>query len=83
MKSLRWPPVFPPPSRLFYRTVLVPVFIDNDPVTLNGRVEQLAAAFVPGKTRAVMMAHTLGNPFDLATVTRSSWRAATISLWPD
>ncbi len=48
---------------------LVPVFIDNDPVTLNGRVDQLEAAFVPGKTKAVMMAHTLGNPFDLAAVT--------------
>ncbi len=47
----------------------VPVFIDNDPSTLNGRPDQLEAAFTPGKTKAVMMAHTLGNPFDLATVT--------------
>ena len=47
----------------------VPVFIDNDPATLNARVDQLAAAFVPGRTKAVMMAHTLGNPFDLAAVT--------------
>jgi CDP-6-deoxy-D-xylo-4-hexulose-3-dehydrase len=36
---------------------------------LNGRVDQLEAAYVPGKTKAVMMAHTLGNPFDLAAVT--------------
>jgi len=28
----------------------------------------LEAAFVPGKTKAVMMAHTLGNPFDLGAV---------------
>jgi CDP-4-dehydro-6-deoxyglucose reductase, E1 len=47
----------------------VPVFIDNDPATLNGRVDQLDDAYVPGKTRAVMMAHTLGNPFDVAAVT--------------
>jgi len=47
---------------------LVPVFVDNDPVTLNARVGQLEDAFVEGKTRAVMMAHTLGNPFDLASV---------------
>ena len=47
----------------------VPVFIDNDPVTLNARVDQLDTAFVPGKTKAVFMAHTLGNPFDLAAVT--------------
>jgi len=46
----------------------VPVFIDNDPSTLNGRADQLEAAFSPGKTKAVMMAHTLGNPFDLAAV---------------
>src|ERR1019366_6997214 len=44
----------------------VPVFIDNDPATLNGRADQLEAAFVPGKTNVVMMAHMLGNPFDLA-----------------
>ncbi len=43
----------------------VPVFIDNDPSTLNADPAQLEAAFVPGKTKAVMMAHTLGNPFDL------------------
>jgi CDP-6-deoxy-D-xylo-4-hexulose-3-dehydrase len=47
---------------------LVPVFIDNDPVTLNARVEQLEEAFVEGRTKAVLMAHTLGNPFDLAAV---------------
>jgi CDP-6-deoxy-D-xylo-4-hexulose-3-dehydrase len=47
----------------------VPVFIDNDPSTLNGCPDQLEAAFTPGKTKAVMMAHTLGNPFDLAVVT--------------
>ncbi len=47
----------------------VPVFIDNDPVTLNARVDQLEAAYVPGKTKAVFMAHTLGNPFDLSVVT--------------
>jgi CDP-6-deoxy-D-xylo-4-hexulose-3-dehydrase len=46
----------------------VPVFIDNDPVTGNARVDQLEAAFTPGKTKAVMMAHTLGNPFDLGAV---------------
>jgi CDP-6-deoxy-D-xylo-4-hexulose-3-dehydrase len=46
----------------------VPVFIDNDPVTGNARVDQLEAAFSPGRTKAVMMAHTLGNPFDLGAV---------------
>jgi CDP-4-dehydro-6-deoxyglucose reductase, E1 len=45
----------------------VPVFIDADPITGNGRCDQLEAAYSPGKTKAVMMAHALGNPFDLAT----------------
>jgi len=47
----------------------VPVFIDNDPVMLNARVERLDEAYVLGKTKAVIMAHTLGNPFDLSAVT--------------
>lgn len=47
---------------------LVPVFIDNDPITGNARVDQLEAAFSKGKTKAVMLAHALGNPFDLTAV---------------
>jgi CDP-6-deoxy-D-xylo-4-hexulose-3-dehydrase len=47
----------------------VPVFLDADPVTLNASLARLEEAYVPGKTKAVMMAHTLGNPFDLDTVT--------------
>lgn len=46
----------------------VPVFIDNDPLTLNGQVGMLEEAYVSGRTKAVMMAHTLGNPFDLSAV---------------
>jgi len=46
----------------------VPVFIDNDPATGNVRIAQLEAAFSAGKTKAVMMAHALGNPFDLGAV---------------
>jgi CDP-6-deoxy-D-xylo-4-hexulose-3-dehydrase len=46
----------------------IPVFIDNDPVTGNIRVDQLQDAYVRGKTKAVMIAHTLGNPFDLLSV---------------
>jgi CDP-6-deoxy-D-xylo-4-hexulose-3-dehydrase len=46
----------------------VPVFIDNDPITGNIRADQLASAYVAGKTKAVMIAHALGNPFDLSAV---------------
>ena len=44
----------------------VPVFIDADTITGNARCDQLELAYSPGKTKAVMMAHALGNPFDLA-----------------
>lgn len=40
----------------------VPVFVDIDPVTYNIDVKQMEAALSP-KTRAVMIAHSLGNPF--------------------
>jgi len=46
----------------------IPVFVDNNPVTANAIVEQFEAAFVPGKTKAVMLAHALGNPFDVTAV---------------
>lgn len=47
----------------------VPVFLDVDVPTYNIDVTHLEDALSP-KTRAVMIAHTLGNPFDLATVSR-------------
>jgi CDP-4-dehydro-6-deoxyglucose reductase, E1 len=46
----------------------VPVFIDAHPITGNARCEQLELAYCAGKTKAVMMAHALGNPFDLGAV---------------
>jgi CDP-6-deoxy-D-xylo-4-hexulose-3-dehydrase len=46
----------------------VPVFLDVDLATLNVDVSQLEAALSP-KTKAVMLAHTLGNPFNLDAVT--------------
>ena len=44
----------------------VPVFIDADVITGNANCNQLEQAYQAGKTKAVMMAHSLGNPFDLA-----------------
>lgn len=46
----------------------IPVFLDNDPATGNMSVAFLEKAFCEGKTKAVMMAHALGNPFDIGTV---------------
>ncbi len=48
----------------------IPVFIDNDPITGNVCTEQLEAAYVVGKTKAVMLAHALGNPFEVTAVLR-------------
>jgi CDP-4-dehydro-6-deoxyglucose reductase, E1 len=47
---------------------LVPVFVDVELGTYNLDVSQLEAALGP-RTRAIVAAHTLGNPFDLAAVT--------------
>ena len=47
---------------------MVPVFVDIDLETGNARPEALREAVGP-KTRAIMLAHTLGNPFDLGVVT--------------
>jgi CDP-6-deoxy-D-xylo-4-hexulose-3-dehydrase len=47
---------------------LVPVFVDVDVPTYNIDVSRLEEALSP-RTRAVVMAHTLGNPFDLDAVT--------------
>ena len=46
----------------------VPVFVDVDLATANVDVSLLEAAITP-KTRAIMLAHTLGNPFNLKAVT--------------
>lgn len=45
----------------------IPVFVDVDLKTLQINVNQLEEALSP-KTRAVMIAHTLGNVFDLGKV---------------
>ncbi len=45
----------------------VPVFLDVDSQTGNVLVDRLEAA-LSDRTRAVMLAHTLGNPFDVDAV---------------
>lgn len=45
----------------------VPVFLDVDLATANLDASLLEQALSP-RSRAVMLAHTLGNPFDLASV---------------
>jgi len=59
---------FPTTINPLFQNGLVPVFIDVTVPTYNADVSQLDAALSP-RTRAIMLAHTLGNPFDLETVT--------------
>jgi CDP-6-deoxy-D-xylo-4-hexulose-3-dehydrase len=46
----------------------VPVFVDVDPLTHNIDAGKVEAAIGP-RTRAIMLAHSLGNPFNLDVIT--------------
>jgi len=46
---------------------LVPVFVDVEPGTYNVKAELILKA-VSSKTKAIFLAHTLGNPFDIDAV---------------
>jgi CDP-4-dehydro-6-deoxyglucose reductase, E1 len=59
---------FPTTVNPIVQNGLVPVFVDVDIPTYNIDVEMLEAA-LSDRTRAIMVAHTLGNPFDLDAVT--------------
>ncbi len=59
---------FPTTVNPILQNNLVPVFVDVHIPTYNVDVTQLEAA-LSDRTRAIMIAHTLGNPFDLAAVT--------------
>src|SRR3989344_1274753 len=55
----------------------VPVFIDIDPATRNA-IPKLFEKAVSKKTKALMIAHTLGSPFDIEEVKRV---AKKYNLW--
>jgi len=59
---------FPTTVNSIVQNQLVPVFLDITVPTYNVDVMQLEEAYST-RTRAVMLAHTLGNPFDLDAVT--------------
>lgn len=46
----------------------IPVFVDIDPVTHNIDASKIEEA-ISSKTKAIMLAHSLGNPFNLRIVT--------------
>ena len=68
---------FPTTVNPVVQNQLVPVFVDVDLSTYNLDVTQLEAAYSE-RTRAIMVAHTLGNPFDLDAVTSFAKRR---NLW--
>ncbi len=59
---------FPTTVNPIVQNGLVPVFVDVDVPTYNIDVTMLEDA-LSDRTRAIMVAHTLGNPFDLDAVT--------------
>ena len=58
---------FPTTVNPIVQNGLIPVFVDVTLPSCNLDASQLEAALSP-RTRAVMIAHTLGNPFDLETI---------------
>ena len=58
---------FPTTINPIIQNGLVPVFVDVDIPTYNIRSDLIEQA-ISKRTRAIVIAHTLGNPFDLKTV---------------
>ncbi|MBS2000537.1 MAG: lipopolysaccharide biosynthesis protein RfbH [Cyanobacteria bacterium SZAS LIN-5] len=58
---------FPTTVNPIVQNNLVPVFVDIELATYDPTPERLHAAISP-KTKAIMIAHTLGNPFNIAAV---------------
>jgi CDP-6-deoxy-D-xylo-4-hexulose-3-dehydrase len=58
---------FPTTLNPIIQNQMVPVFVDVELGTYNAIVEQIAQA-ISAKTKAIYLAHTLGNPYDLETV---------------
>ncbi len=60
---------FPTTVNPIVQNGLVPVFVDVEPGTYNLDTAKLEEA-ISERTRAIFVAHTLGNPFDLEAVLR-------------
>ena len=58
---------FPTTVNPIIQNRLIPVFVDIELGTYDAVIDQVKEAISP-KTRAIMMAHTLGNPFDVAQI---------------
>ncbi|MER5531774.1 lipopolysaccharide biosynthesis protein RfbH [Streptomyces sp. NPDC002677] len=58
---------FPTTVNPILQNGLVPVFVDVDLSTYNATADRVAAAIGP-KTRAIIIAHALGNPFEVTEI---------------
>jgi len=58
---------FPTTVNPIIQTGMVPVFVDVELGTYNTTAERVAAAIGP-RTKAIMIAHALGNPFPVAEI---------------
>lgn len=68
---------FPTTVNPIIQNGLIPVFLDVDIPTYNIQTKHLEDA-ITENTKAIMIAHTLGNPFDLAEVKRVAQK---YNLW--
>jgi CDP-6-deoxy-D-xylo-4-hexulose-3-dehydrase len=58
---------FPTTVNPIIQNRLIPVFVDVELGTYDAVIDQVREA-ISSKTRAIMMAHTLGNPFDVDAI---------------
>ena len=60
---------FPTTVNPIIQNGLIPVFLDVEPGTYNIKADLIDDA-ISDRTKAIVIAHALGNPFDLETVTK-------------
>lgn len=60
---------FPTTVNPIYQNGMTPVFVDVELGTYNASAERVAAAIGP-KTKAIMLAHALGNPYEVDEIAR-------------
>src|SRR5262249_9194850 len=60
---------FPTTVNPILQTGMTPVFVDVELGTYNATADRVAAAIGP-KTKAIMLAHALGNPYEVEEIAR-------------
>jgi dTDP-4-amino-4,6-dideoxygalactose transaminase/intein/homing endonuclease len=59
---------FPTTVSALIQNRITPVFVDIDPKTLTPDPELIEQAVVEGKTKGIILAHTLGSPFNVDAI---------------